>query len=154
MATLQDIKRRIRSVRNTRKITKAMELVASARLRRAQARMEAVRPYADRMMELMIGTARAVPTISSIIRSAYGRIASILASALRSFAAATSSIAFVILRVLRTDRIRRLRSWSVAIYATSDSSSLTAKPCLNFSIWPFSFSASSSGRSPVSRISL
>ena len=59
MAQVQDIKRRIRSVRNTRKITKAMELVAGARLRRAQARIEAMRPYADRMMELMIGTARA-----------------------------------------------------------------------------------------------
>jgi F-type H+-transporting ATPase subunit gamma len=59
VAQVQDIKRRIRSVRNTRKITKAMELVAGARLRRAQARIEAMRPYADRMMELMIGTARA-----------------------------------------------------------------------------------------------
>jgi F-type H+-transporting ATPase subunit gamma len=59
VATVQDLKRRIRSVRNTRKITKAMELVASARLRRAQARIEAMRPYADRMMELMVGTARA-----------------------------------------------------------------------------------------------
>jgi F-type H+-transporting ATPase subunit gamma len=59
LAQVQDIKRRIRSVRNTRKITKAMELVAGARLRRAQARIEAMRPYADRMMELMVGTARA-----------------------------------------------------------------------------------------------
>src|SRR5919106_4093339 len=59
MATVQDLKRRIRSVRNTRKITKAMELVASARLRRAQARIEAMRPYADRMLELMAGVARA-----------------------------------------------------------------------------------------------
>ena len=59
MATVQDLRRRIRSVRNTRKITKAMELVASARLRRAQARIEAMRPFADRMMELMVGTARA-----------------------------------------------------------------------------------------------
>ena len=58
MATVQDLKRRIRSVRNTRKITKAMELVASARLRRAQARIEAMRPYANRMQELMAGTAR------------------------------------------------------------------------------------------------
>ena len=58
MATVQDLRRRIRSVRNTRKITKAMELVASARLRRAQARIEAMRPYADRMLELMVGTAR------------------------------------------------------------------------------------------------
>src|SRR4051794_1392050 len=59
MATVQDLKRRIRSVTNTRKITKAMELVASARLRRAQARIEEMRPYADRMLELMVGTARA-----------------------------------------------------------------------------------------------
>ena len=59
---MQDIKRRLRSVRNTRKITKAMELVAAAKLRRAEARIEALRPYADRMRELMIGTARATPS--------------------------------------------------------------------------------------------
>jgi len=58
MASLQDIRRRIASVRNTRKITKALELVAGARLRRAQTRIEEMRPYADRMQELMIGTAR------------------------------------------------------------------------------------------------
>jgi len=61
MASVQDIKRRVSSVRNTRKITKAMELVAAAKLRRAEARIEALRPYADRMRELMIGTARATP---------------------------------------------------------------------------------------------
>ncbi len=59
MSTVRDIKRRVRSVQNTRKITRAMELVAGAKLRRAQARIEAMRPYADRMQELMIGTARA-----------------------------------------------------------------------------------------------
>jgi len=66
LATVQDLKRRIRSVRNTRKITKAFELVASARLRRAQARIEAMRPYADRMLELMIGTARASTSIRGL----------------------------------------------------------------------------------------
>lgn len=66
MAEVQDIKRRIRSVRNTRKITKAMELVAGARLRRAQARIEAMRPYADRMMELMVGTARASTSVRGL----------------------------------------------------------------------------------------
>jgi len=66
MAAVQDINRRIRSVRNTRKITKAMELVAGARLRRAQARIEAMRPYADRMMELMIGTARASASVRGL----------------------------------------------------------------------------------------
>jgi F-type H+-transporting ATPase subunit gamma len=59
MASVQDLRRRVRSVQNTRKITKAMELVASARLRRAQARIEAMRPYADRMLELMGSVARA-----------------------------------------------------------------------------------------------
>lgn len=66
MATVQDLRRRIRSVRNTRKITKAMELVASARLRRAQARIEAMRPYAERMLELMIGTARASASVHGL----------------------------------------------------------------------------------------
>ncbi len=56
MASQQDIKRRIRSVRNTRKVTKAMELVSGAKLRRAQLRIEALRPFADAMAE-MIGEA-------------------------------------------------------------------------------------------------
>jgi len=66
MATVQDLKRRIRSIRNTRKITKAMELVAAARLRRAQTRIEAMRPYADRMMELMAGVARASSSVRGL----------------------------------------------------------------------------------------
>jgi F-type H+-transporting ATPase subunit gamma len=53
MAKLKDIARRIGSVSNTRKTTKAMEMVAGARLRRAQSRIEALRPYAERMFELM-----------------------------------------------------------------------------------------------------
>ena len=66
MASPQDIRRRIISVRNTRKITKALELVASARLRRAQNRIEEMRPYADRMQELMIGTARAASSLRNL----------------------------------------------------------------------------------------
>jgi F-type H+-transporting ATPase subunit gamma len=62
VATIQDIKRRLRSVGNTRKITKALELVAAAKLRRAETRIAAMRPYAERMRELMIGTARATPS--------------------------------------------------------------------------------------------
>jgi F-type H+-transporting ATPase subunit gamma len=53
MASQRDIKRRILSVRNTRKITKAMEMVAAARLRRAQQRIEATRPYALNMLEFI-----------------------------------------------------------------------------------------------------
>jgi F-type H+-transporting ATPase subunit gamma len=63
MASTQDLKRRVRSISNTRKLTKAMELVASARLRRSQQRIEAMRPYADRMLELMAGTAHAAGAV-------------------------------------------------------------------------------------------
>ena len=58
MASLRDIRRRISSVQNTRKITKAMEMVAAAKLRRNQARIEALRPYADGMIRMMIDLAK------------------------------------------------------------------------------------------------
>lgn len=58
MASQRDIKRRIDSVRNTRKITRAMELVASAKLRRAQDSIESLRPYAQAMRRLMAQAAR------------------------------------------------------------------------------------------------
>ncbi len=66
MATVQDYKRRIRSVRNTRKITRALELVAAAKLRRAQARIEAMRPYADTMQQLIAGVGRAASSVRSL----------------------------------------------------------------------------------------
>lgn len=53
MASQRDIRRRIVSIQNTRKITKAMEMVAAARLRRAQQRIEATRPYALHMLEFI-----------------------------------------------------------------------------------------------------
>src|SRR2546422_10721379 len=53
MATLRDIQRRIRSVQSTQKITRAMKLVAAAKLRRAQERILAARPYASKMAELL-----------------------------------------------------------------------------------------------------
>jgi len=63
VASTQDLKRRVRSITNTRKLTRAMELVASARLRRAQMRIEAMRPYADRMLELMGGVSQAAGAV-------------------------------------------------------------------------------------------
>jgi len=49
MAQLREIKRRIRSVESTKQITRAMKMVAAAKFRKAQDRMIAMRPYADRM---------------------------------------------------------------------------------------------------------
>ncbi len=53
MATLREVRRRIRSVQSTQKITRAMKLVAAAKLRRAQERILAARPYATKMTELL-----------------------------------------------------------------------------------------------------
>ncbi|MBT0778955.1 F0F1 ATP synthase subunit gamma [Paracoccus sp. pheM1] len=55
MPSLKDLKNRIGSVKNTRKITKAMQMVAAAKLRRAQEAAEAARPYAGRMASVMAG---------------------------------------------------------------------------------------------------
>ena len=53
MASLRDIRRRIRSTRNMAQITKAMELVAASRMRRAQAAVIAARPYSSAMRTLI-----------------------------------------------------------------------------------------------------
>ena len=66
MATVQDLKRRIKSVTSTRKITRALELVAAAKLRRAQVRIEAMRPYADTMSDLVSGVGRAASSVRSL----------------------------------------------------------------------------------------
>lgn len=69
MANLKDIKRSISSVKNTQQITKAMKLVAAAKLRRAQEMVEAGRPYALKMMELMKSlAARTDPEFHPLLR--------------------------------------------------------------------------------------
>ena len=57
MASLKELKGRINSVKSTQKITKAKQMVAAAKLRRAQARAEAGRPYAERLAEVMASLA-------------------------------------------------------------------------------------------------
>ena len=52
MPSLKDIKRRIKSVKNTQKITKAMKMVSAAKLKRAQNEINAARPYAEKIQEL------------------------------------------------------------------------------------------------------
>ncbi|PRY23648.1 F-type H+-transporting ATPase subunit gamma [Aliiruegeria haliotis] len=60
MPSLKDLKNRIDSVKSTRKITKAMQMVAAAKLRRAQDAAESARPYAERMEVVMSGLAASV----------------------------------------------------------------------------------------------
>ncbi|EEX09925.1 ATP synthase F1, gamma subunit [Ruegeria lacuscaerulensis ITI-1157] len=60
MPSLKDLKNRIESVKSTRKITKAMQMVAAAKLRRAQEAAEQSRPYAERFNAVMAGLAASV----------------------------------------------------------------------------------------------
>ncbi|WP_430447914.1 F0F1 ATP synthase subunit gamma [Rhodophyticola sp.] len=60
MPSLKDLKNRIESVKSTRKITKAMQMVAAAKLRRAQEAAEMARPYAEKMEDVMSGLAASV----------------------------------------------------------------------------------------------
>jgi F-type H+-transporting ATPase subunit gamma len=66
VATQKDIKNRIASVKNIRKITRAMEMVAAARLRRAEQRIEHLRPYAEairRMTRRAVEAAESIPSL-------------------------------------------------------------------------------------------
>jgi len=60
MASLKDIRKRIQSVKNTQQITSAMKMVAAARLRRAQERIEKARPYAEEMAVVLSNLAKRV----------------------------------------------------------------------------------------------
>lgn len=61
MPSGQDIRRRIKSVKNIQQITKAMKMVAAARLRRAQERANASKPYIDKIREILTSVATKVP---------------------------------------------------------------------------------------------
>ncbi|MFI5049976.1 MAG: ATP synthase F1 subunit gamma [Gaiellales bacterium] len=114
MATLQDIRRRIRSVSNTQKITKAMELVAASRLRRAQARIVALRPYADSMQQLMLDVAAATPNAYDqplLARRDVTRVAVIALAGDRGLAGAFN--ASVVRRSLEIARESRAQGYEV-----------------------------------------
>src|ERR1700737_3906932 len=61
MPSLRDLRRRIKSAQNTQKITKAMELVGAARMRRAQERVLNARPYADEIRSIMAELMKRTP---------------------------------------------------------------------------------------------
>jgi F-type H+-transporting ATPase subunit gamma len=63
LPSLRDIKRRIKSVESTKQITKAMEMVAAAKLRRAQSRVESARPYGLKMQQMLESLAGAAASL-------------------------------------------------------------------------------------------
>ena len=73
MPSLKDIKKRINTVKNTQQITKAMKMVAAAKLRRAQDAAVAARPYAEKLQEVISNLARSEETDASPLLSQRGR---------------------------------------------------------------------------------
>jgi F-type H+-transporting ATPase subunit gamma len=66
MASLKDIRGRIASVKNIRKITRAMEMIAAARLRRAEQRIEHLRPYADALRRMTSRASQAADNVPNL----------------------------------------------------------------------------------------
>src|ERR687894_44461 len=66
MASQKDIKDRISSVKNIRKITRAMEMISAARLRRAEQRIEQLRPYADAIRRMTARASQAADNIPNL----------------------------------------------------------------------------------------
>ncbi|AIQ49746.1 ATP F0F1 synthase subunit gamma [Paenibacillus sp. FSL R7-0273] len=62
--SMRDIKRQIKSVQNTRQITKAMEMVAASKLRKAQEKAEAARPYSEKLKEVVSNIAAATQDVT------------------------------------------------------------------------------------------
>jgi F-type H+-transporting ATPase subunit gamma len=128
LASLQDLKRRVRSITNTRKVTRAMELVASARLRRAQMRIEAMRPYADRMLELMAGVSRAAGAVRLPLleqRESVRAVAIVAVAADRGLAGGFN--AQVIRRALALQREARAAGQEVVWYSTGRKAASTLR---------------------------
>ncbi len=67
MASIKILKKRIASVKNTQKITKAMKLVSAAKLRRAQERAHASRPYESELISIVSGVLEATPWTSPLL---------------------------------------------------------------------------------------
>jgi F-type H+-transporting ATPase subunit gamma len=110
MPSLKDLRARISSIKATRKITKAMQMVAAAKLRRAQDQAEAARPYAERLEAILSRLGgRVVPSASSPLLTGTGRDDThllIVTTGERGLAGAFNSN---IARLAR-DQIRRLQA--------------------------------------------
>ena len=112
---LRAVKRRIVSVQSTKKITRAMELIASSRIIKAQRRVEAARPYAETMRELIASVARNASNIDHPLlkqRDEVGNVGLIVISADRGLAGAYNS------NVLRTAERDMQEHRSTKIFAS------------------------------------
>jgi F-type H+-transporting ATPase subunit gamma len=94
MATLKQIRQRIRSAKNIQQITRAMKLVAAARLTKAKTRVEEARPYAEKMLEFMgsVGSAGELPAHPLLDRREVKKAALVLVTAERGLAGSYNTL--------------------------------------------------------------
>ncbi len=107
MASGKEIRTKIGSVKNTQKITKAMEMVAASKMRKAQDRMRAARPYADKIRNVMMHLGYANPEYKHpylVPRSEVKRIGIIIVSTDRGLCGGLNSNLF-------RDVLRRMKDW-------------------------------------------
>jgi F-type H+-transporting ATPase subunit gamma len=121
MASQRDVKNRIASVKNIEKITRAMEMVAAARLRRAEQRIHALRPYADAIRRMTRQAAEAaggtVPRLPILMEhDNVSTVALMLVTADRGLAGAFNSQ--IIRAGIRANEDERREARSVAFYAS------------------------------------
>ncbi|NTU88896.1 MAG: ATP synthase F1 subunit gamma, partial [Actinobacteria bacterium] len=84
MPSLRDIKKRITSVQSTKQITRTMEMVATAKIRRATERITAATPYSDSMMEMLRGVAERATTLEHPLLKVHEEEKSVLVIAIVS----------------------------------------------------------------------
>jgi len=107
MSNTKEIRSKIGSVKNTQKITKAMEMVAASKMRKAQERMNAARPYADKIRNVIYHLSYANPEYSHdylVPREDVKRIGLIIVSSDRGLCGGLNSNLF-------RDALRRLQQW-------------------------------------------
>ena len=108
MAAAKEIRTKIASVKNTQKITKAMEMVAASKMRKAQERMQAARPYAEKILNVISHVGQAHPEYRHAFLKGHGevkRIGLIIVSTDRGLCGGLNSNLF-------REVLRRMKEWN------------------------------------------
>ena len=127
MPSLIDLRRRIRAVKSTQQITKAMKMIAASRLKRAQDRVVAARPFAQRMLRVLNGLVSSIEqdahpllrapqegsgrTLLIVITADRGLCGSFNSNVLKAAGTSSSSLMESIHRVLRPAGPKRSNNW-------------------------------------------
>ena len=108
MAAAKEIRTKIASVKNTQKITKAMEMVAASKMRKAQERMQSARPYAEKILNVINHVGQAHPEYRHAFLKGHGevkRVGLIIVSTDRGLCGGLNSNLF-------REVLRRMKEWN------------------------------------------